>query len=214
MTKNEAVLSFLSNNYPDAKCSLDFSSPFQCLVAVMLSAQTTDKAVNQVTPSLFSSFPDAFSMAQADVSEIEEKIKTLGLYHNKAKNLSDLANTLVNQYEADLPKEKEDVLSLPGVGIKTCNVVLSETRNVPAIAVDRHVARIAYRLGYAKKDNEPSKIEAKLEKQFPKEEWINLHHRLIAFGRDVCHSQNPECGRCLLHEYCSYFKKSSLTKGK
>lgn len=214
MGKNEVVLSYLAANYPGATCTLTFKDPFQCLIAVSLSAQTTDKAVNEVTPALFSRYPDPFALAQATPQEVEKYIKRLGLYHNKAKHLVDLSNALVNQFENAVPLDKESLMSLPGVGIKTANVVLANCAAVPSIPVDTHVGRIAKCLGYARTDDEPEAVEKKLEKQFPKEEWLNLHYRLIAFGRDVCHSKNPECGRCGLTSVCPYFKKYFSTIGK
>jgi endonuclease-3 len=214
MTKNEAVLSFLDANFADAKCALHFHNPFECLIAVSLSAQTNDKSVNQVTPALFLAYPDPFALAKASVKEVEPYIESLGLYHNKAKNIVNLANALVNQFDNAVPLKKEDLLSLPGVGIKTANVVLAECAGVPAIAVDTHVNRVAVRLGYAKKSDEPFTVEKKLEKQFDPKDYIKLHHQIIAFGRAICHSQKPECARCGLHEHCLYFKKCALTTDK
>jgi endonuclease-3 len=211
MTKNEAVVSFLNARFPDAKCALHFANPFQCLIAVSLSAQTNDKSVNEVTPALFLAYPDPFALAKADPREVEGYIKRLGLYHNKAKHLVDLANALVNQFMNEVPLNKDDLMSLPGVGIKTANVVLAECANVPAIAVDTHVNRVAVRLGYGNKNDAPEDVEAKLEKQFDPSLYIQLHHQIIAFGRAICHSQKPECDSCPLHEYCLYFKKCVIT---
>lgn len=214
MRKNEEVSSVLLSSFPNAKCTLDFVNPFQCLVAVLLSAQTNDSAVNKCTPQLFSAYPDPFALAKASVQEVEPFIQSLGLYHNKAKNLVDLANRLVNQFDNAVPLKKEDLISLPGVGIKTANVVLLECARIPSFPVDTHVGRIAKRLGYAKKNDEPEIVEKKLEKQFPKESWGSLHHCFIAFGREICHSQKPECERCRLQGYCSFYKKNSSTTGK
>jgi endonuclease-3 len=214
MTKNEAVLAFLEDRFPDAKCALHFADPFQCLIAVSLSAQTNDKSVNQVTPALFLAYPDPFALAKADPKEVEPYIESLGLYHNKAKNIVNLANALVNQFDNAVPLKKEELLTLPGVGIKTTNVVLAECAGVPAIAVDTHVNRVAVRLGYATKKDEPVDVEKKLEKQFDSKDYIKLHHQIIAFGRAICHSQKPECEKCGLKEYCSYFKKCALTTAK
>jgi len=214
MGQNDEVESFLNQRFPDAKCALDFSNPFQCLVAVVLSAQTNDQAVNRVTPALFSSYPDPFALAKAEPEEIEKIIKTLGIYHHKAKNLIDLANSLVNQFDNGVPLRKEDLLSLPGVGNKTANVVLAETVSRPAIAVDTHVERVAKRLGYVKKNDDPSTVEEELEKQFPKAHWIKLHHQFIAFGRALCRAKKPLCGGCGLRSHCLYFKKNSSTTAK
>jgi endonuclease-3 len=215
MTANDAkIADALNELLPDARCALDFTTPFQCVVAVALSAQTTDKSVNEVTPALFSRFPDAKSMAEADVSEIENLIMRLGLYKNKAKNLSLLAKKVVEDFGGEIPNSREALTSLPGVGIKTSNVVRAECFGVPAIAVDTHVARVSYRLGYCKEGEDPVKIESILERRFPKEKWIKLHHQIIWFGRLVCHARNPECDKCPLKEYCRYFKKVSSKTGK
>lgn len=213
-TKTEAVISFLSGQYPKAACTLDFTTPFQCLVAVILSAQTSDESVNKATPALFKTYPDASSLSQASILEIESKICRLGLYHNKAKNLSALAKTLMGNYHGEVPLDFATLVQLPGVGIKTANVVLMEITRRPSFAVDTHVGRIYKRLGYAKKDDEPIQVEKKLEKAFPESTWIDLHHRSIAFGRDICHAIHPECERCKLTSYCSFFKKASTIKGK
>lgn len=215
MTANDAkIADALNELLPDARCALDFTTPFQCVVAVALSAQTTDKSVNEVTPALFSRFPDAKSMAEADVSEIENLIMRLGLYKNKAKNLSLLAKKVVEVFGGEIPNSREALTSLPGVGIKTSNVVRAECFGVPAIAVDTHVARVSYRLGYCKEGEDPVKIESILERRFPKEKWIKLHHQIIWFGRLVCHARNPECDKCPLKGYCRYFKKISSKTGK
>ena len=215
MTANDkAIAEALNELLPDAKCALDFKTPFQCLMAVALSAQTTDKAVNDVTPALFSRFPDARSMAEADVKDIESLIMKLGLFKNKARNLSAMSKRLVEDFGGEVPNSREALTSLPGVGIKTSNVVRAECFNEPAIAVDTHVARVSYRLGYCKKDEDPVKIEAILERRFPKEKWIKLHHQIIWFGRLVCHAKNPSCESCPLEPYCRHSKKSSSKTGK
>jgi len=214
MTKSTEVSDYLRRRYQDAKCALNFSNPFECLLAVVLSAQTSDQAVNLVTPALFMSYPDPFALAKAEPREVASKIKRLGLYKTKAKNLVDLANMIVNQFDNAVPLRKNDLMSLPGVGVKTANVVLAETLGRPAFAVDTHVARIAKRLGFAKNSDEPSTIEARLEKEFSKKDWIDLHHRFIAFGRDLCRAKNPHCEECELRETCLYFKKKSSTTAK
>lgn len=210
----EKVISFLDESFPDAKCSLAFSSPFECLVAVMLSAQTTDESVNKITPNFFRDFPSAFELAQTDIALIENDIYSLGLYRNKAKNLLLMAKKLVELYSGEVPNDKAKLVCLPGVGNKTANVVLAECFKVPSFPVDTHVGRIAKRLGYARSIDSPDIIEKKLEKIFPREQWIALHHRFIAFGRAICHSQNPDCLSCPLNSYCPYFKKASSKTGK
>ncbi|MCR5491539.1 MAG: endonuclease III, partial [Bacilli bacterium] len=161
MTANDARIAELLNELlPDARCALNFETPFQCVVAVALSAQTTDKSVNDVTPALFSRFPDAKSMANADIEEIENLIMRLGLYKNKARNLLAMAKIVDEKYGGEIPNSREALTALPGVGIKTSNVVRAECFGEPAIAVDTHVARVATRLGYCKKGEDPVKIEA------------------------------------------------------
>ena len=213
-TRSEAVLAYLKKRFPNPRCGLVFHNPFECLVSIALSAQTTDVSVNKVTPILFEKFPDAFSMSKAPISEIEDCIKSLGLYRNKAKSIQSLSQCLVEKYGGEVPRTKAELVKLPGVGNKTAGVFLLEIERVPAIPVDTHITRIAERLGYAKAEIGPDAIEKKLEKAFPKEEHIYLHHALIWFGREICHAKNPQCGDCELQGYCAYFKKSSLTKGK
>ena len=208
------VATELEKLFPEAKAELIFHNPFECLCCVMISAQTTDVSVNKVTPALFAAYPDAKAMAQADVKDVEDKIRSIGLYRNKAKNLVELAKILVRDYDGEVPNTKEELVKLPGVGIKTANVVGGECFGIPAIAVDTHVARIAKRLGLAPEKATPEEVEAKLEKKFPKELHIKMHHRIIWFGRRICHAQKPECGRCPFTYTCLYFKKTSAMTGK
>lgn len=209
MEKTELIQSYLDEILPDAKCALVFSNPFECLCAVMLSAQTTDKSVNQVTPSLFSAFPDAFALAKAEQKDVESIIQSLGLYRNKAKNLIGLSIALVERHNGVVPNDKKALTELPGVGVKTANVVLAECFGVPAIAVDTHLTRVSKRLGLAKEDDDPLEIEKKLERRFPKERWIKLHHQLIWFGRIQCKAISPLCENCKLQEICRDFKKKN-----
>ena len=207
MEKNSLIQQYLNEILPEAKCALVFSNPFECLCAVMLSAQTTDKSVNEVTPKLFANYPDAFALSKADVKDVEAIIKTLGLYRNKAKNLVGIATALVERYGGEVINDKKALTSLPGVGIKTANVVCAEYFGVPAIAVDTHLSRVSKRLGLAKDDDEPIEIEKKLERRFPKEDWIKLHHQMIWFGRLYCKAISPQCESCKLQGICRYFKK-------
>lgn len=207
-------LDYLERLFPEPGCALHFSNPFECLCAVMLSAQTTDESVNRVTPALFSSYPDAFALAKADIKDVENIIHSIGLYHAKAKNLLALSNALVEQYDGQVPANKEKMRTLAGVGVKTSNVVGAICFGIPAIAVDTHVARVSKRLGYAKDDDEPEEIEVKLERRFPKEKHIRLHYQIILFGRNVCHAKKPECERCELCSRCRYFKKNSSIRGR
>ena len=212
--KNEkvaAILSYLHDNYDDAKTALDFSNDYECLVSIILSAQTTDKSVNKVTPALFKHFPDFESLGKASIEEIENDIKTLGLYHNKAKSINALGKVMASEYNSIIPSDKKTLTSLPGVGIKTAGVFLLERRGEQVIPVDTHVRRIAIRLGFAGENDEFSVIERKLEKAFPYEEHSFVHHSFINFGRTKCSAQRPACEGCPLAVYCKY---NSSTKGK
>lgn len=212
--KNEkvaAILSYLHDNYDDAKTALDFSNDYECLVSIILSAQTTDKSVNKVTPALFKHFPDFESLGKASIEEIENDIKTLGLYHNKAKSINALGKVMASEYSSIIPSDKKTLTSLPGVGIKTAGVFLLERRGEQVIPVDTHVRRIAIRLGFAGENDEFSAIERKLEKAFPYEEHSFVHHSFINFGRTKCSAQRPACEGCPLAVYCKY---NSSTKGK
>ena len=212
--KNEkvaAILSYLHDNYDDAKTALDFTNDYECLVSIILSAQTTDKSVNKVTPALFKHFPDFESLGKASIEEIENDIKTLGLYHNKAKSINALGKVMASEYNSVIPSDKKTLTSLPGVGIKTAGVFLLERRGEQVIPVDTHVRRIAIRLGFAGENDEFSAIERKLEKAFPYEEHSFVHHSFINFGRTKCSAQRPACEGCPLASYCKY---NSSTKGK
>lgn len=212
--KDSLFLEYLHQHYGDAKCALHFSNDLECLVAILLSAQTTDNSVNNVTPSLFDAFKEAKDYAEASLEDIEDKIRSLGLYHNKAKSLKSLGIALTERYGGVVPHDFTLLKELPGVGTKTAGVFLIERADRPAIPVDTHVKRVSERLKYAKSVDTPLKIQAKLEKTFPREEWKFLHHAMIWFGRKECHAIKPSCSRCVMHEYCSYFKKTSSTTDK
>ena len=214
MGKSEEVLSYLISTYPNAKCALHFSNDYECLVAIVLSAQTTDKSVNKVTPTLFSHFPNVASLMHAKIEDLENDIKSLGLYKNKAKSLQKLGEYVYLRTNGVIPHDKETLLKIPGVGEKTARVFLLERANAPFIPVDTHLSRIAKRLGYAKENDSPLLIERKLEKNFPIEKWGFLHHAFIEFGRNQCTARNPCCSNCPLSKYCRYFKKNSSTTGK
>ncbi len=214
-SKIEFLSSSFKAHYPDAKCSLVFHSPYECLVAVLLSAQCTDEKVNKVTPNLFAKYPNIDALAEADLADLQNCIHSLGLYKNKAKNLQNLAIFISNNLGGEIPNDYKTLVSLPGVGNKTARVVLMESFGAPSFPVDTHVARISVRLGLAKEGLEPIGIEKKLESYFDKEDQAKLHHCFIDFGRDICHARNPECARCFLQSECHYFeKKSSFKTGK
>jgi endonuclease-3 len=196
-----AVLGGLRELYPDARTELDFGTPFQLVIATLLSAQATDVSVNAATPALFARYPTAEAMAQAAPEDVEPFIKTIGLYRNKAKNAVATARRLTEAYGGEVPRTVEELITLPGVGRKTANVVVSNAYGVPAIAVDTHVGRLARRLGFSAHDD-PDKVEADLQKLFAPEDWVFLHHGLILHGRRVCTARKPNCAGCGLAAIC------------
>ena len=204
MPKNNSlfIAEELNKLYPNAKCELKHRSHFQLLIAVILSAQTTDEKVNSVTSILFSKYPNAETLAKADRNEIETIIKPIGLYRNKAKNIVEVANILVSKYHGKVPNKRDDLEALPGVGRKTANIILNNCFNECAFAVDTHVSRVSKRLGIASIDDEPLTIEKKLMAYFPKELWGKLHHQFIFFGRYKCKALKPECDDCPFITIC------------
>ena len=191
----------LARLYPEARCSLDFGSPFQLLVATILSAQCTDVRVNLVTPGLFAKFPDPESMALADPAEVEALIKSTGFYRNKAKSILKCAQQLVEQHGGVVPQTMEHLVPLGGVGRKTANVILGNAFGVPGLPVDTHVGRLARRLGLTR-STDPVRIEGELTAIVPKKEWTAFGLRMIYHGRQVCHSQSPKCDECTLARMC------------
>ena len=204
--RTKEILEVLKEDYPDAKCELNHISPFQLLVATILSAQTTDKKVNEVTETLFKDYPDLDAFLTLDVSELEERIKQIGLYRSKAKNLIMMCNQLKQNFNGEVPKTMEEITSLAGAGRKTANVVLSNAFGVPSIAVDTHVFRVSNRLALADSNN-VLEVEKQLQKELPKDEWSLTHHLLIFHGRRCCIARNPKCEICNLTKYCKYYKE-------
>ena len=204
--RKDWIIEELKRLYPDAKPALEFSNPFELLVATILSAQTTDIQVNKVTRSLFKVYGTPEAMANCDEEDLMERIRSIGLYRNKAKNLKAMANMLVDEYGGVVPADKKELVKLPGVGTKTANVVVSNAFGIPAIAVDTHVFRVSNRLGLV---DEPTveKTEAALEKVIKKEDWSLMHHCLIYHGRRVCKARNPMCDTCTLKPECLYGRK-------
>lgn len=188
--------------FPQATCELVYHCPHELLIAVVLSAQTTDKAVNKVTPILFQTFPTIESLANASLEDIENCIKTIGLYRNKAKSVKGLANQLLNDFNGIVPKTRKQLMTLPGVGRKTANVVLSECYHIPAIAVDTHVERISKRLGLAKQQDDVLTVEKKLMRKIDRNLWSKAHHQFIFFGRYLCTAKSPKCQECTVSQYC------------
>jgi len=197
----EKVVATLRRLYPDAKCSLNFRTPLELLVATILSAQCTDERVNQVTPALFARFRTAQDYAQADPKELESYIRPTGFYRAKARNIIACCKALVERYGGELPRTLEELTQLPGVGRKTANVVLGTIWGVPGIVVDTHVRRLARRMGLTR-HTDPDKIERDLMELIPQEEWIAFGHRMIYHGRQVCLARNPKCDTCALNSFC------------
>ena len=205
MTKQEKInktLEFIDSLFPNAKCELFYNQDYELAIAVMLSAQTTDKAVNKVTATLFSRFPTIESLKNAELSEIEDIIKSIGLYKNKAKNIKDLARVLVDEFDGVLPSDKNDLQRLPGIGNKSAGVIRCEVFKIPDLPVDTHIIRISNRLGFANAKDEPIDIEHKLKKLIPEDRWIKTHHQLIHFGRYFCTAKKPQCEACKLRDFC------------
>ena len=198
---SDIVLNKLDLMFPDARCELNYTKDYELLIATVLSAQCTDKRVNMVTADLFKKY-DLKSLANAKLSNIEQIIKPVGTYKRKAEYLVEISRSLLKNYNGVVPNDRKYLEKLPGVGRKTCNVVLSNVYNVPTIAVDTHVARVSKRLQLAKLDDNVNTIECKLMRKFPKEKWSRLHHQLVLFGRYICKAQKPNCDECLLRDYC------------
>lgn len=198
----EFILQKLDEMYPNAHCELNYTTIFELLIAVMLSAQTTDISVNKVTPKLFERYKSPQELANASLKDVENYIHTLGLYKNKSKNLIEMSKVLLDKFNGEVPKTKEELLTLPGVGVKTASVVLIEGYKIPAFPVDTHIERISKRLGIAKKSDDAIKVMEKLMKKYPKETWGKLHHQMIFFGRYTCNARKPKCEECLLKEKC------------
>ena len=197
----ERVLAALADHYPDAATELDSGTPFELLIATILSAQATDVSVNAATPALFRAYPDAHALAKATAAEIEPFIRTIGLFRTKGKNIVAAATRLVERHGGEVPDDFDALLALPGVGRKTANVVASNVFGRPGIAVDTHVGRLARRLKFSRHDD-PDKVERDLEALFPEERWTFLHHALILHGRRVCHARGPACETCSLAGDC------------
>jgi endonuclease III len=196
-----AIAQHLAELYPDVECPLAHRNTFELLVAVILSAQCTDAAVNKVTPALFCRFPDPISLSRATTAEIEALIRSLGLYRAKAKSLQCCARQLVEEFSGEVPATMKQLIQLSGVGRKTANVILGHAFDTPGIAVDTHCKRLARRLGLTRQ-REPTKIEQDLSRMLPPSEWTGFSHRLIIHGRRVCYARRPACERCVLSELC------------
>ncbi|MBR5996614.1 MAG: endonuclease III [Bacilli bacterium] len=206
-TNIKPLLDYLDEILPTAKCELLYTKDYELVIAVMLSAQTTDKSVNAVTPILFKKYPTLDALYDAPLEDIEEIIKPIGLYKNEAKNLKGIVKDLVDRFNGVVPSDKEQLMTLPGVGNKTAGVIRAEIFQIPDLPVDTHILRISKRLNLAKKDDEPIDVERKLKKIIPEERWIKSHHQLIHFGRYYCIARSPKCENCKISDMCIYKRK-------
>ncbi|GAB1156981.1 MULTISPECIES: endonuclease III [Paenibacillus] len=205
------ILDTMEAMFPDAHCELNHSNAFELTVAVLLSAQCTDETVNKVTADLFQKYTSPADYLAVPLEELEQDIRRIGLYRNKAKHIQNMCRILIEQYGGDVPQEHDQLVTLPGVGRKTANVVVSNAFGVPAIAVDTHVERVSKRLGLAGWDDSVLEVEKKLMKRVPRDEWTLTHHRIIFFGRYHCKAQNPACHICPLLDVCREGKKRMKT---
>ncbi|MGY3778163.1 endonuclease III [Isobaculum melis] len=196
------AIEVMGEMFPEAKAELEHRNAFELLIAVMLSAQATDISVNKATPALFAAYPTPEAFVAADLYDIEDKIKTIGLYRNKAKHIKGCCERLVNEYQSQVPQTREDLMTLPGVGRKTANVVLGDAFGIPAIAVDTHVERVTKRLGICRIKDTVLQVEETLMEKLPKKMWVDGHHRLIFFGRYHCTARKPKCDQCPLLAEC------------
>ena len=201
---NKEIFDYLDSLYPNPKCELNYKKDYELLIAIVLSAQTTDKGVNGVTSILFKKYPDLESLSKASISDVIDIIRPIGTFNKKAFNVIEISKRLLDI--GYVPNDRDFLESLPGVGRKTVNVVLSNIYNEPLIAVDTHVARVSVRLGLAKAQDDVLTIEKKLNRKFPKDKLCRLHHQLVLFGRYYCKANNPSCDGCKLKERCHYKK--------
>ena len=203
MNRVEKIEEYLEELYPDAHCELNYNKDYELLLAVMLSAQTTDKRVNKVTKVLFKKYDTLEKLSKADIKDLEDIIKEIGTYHKKAVFLKEIAETLTKDYNSVMPRDRKTLEKLPGVGRKTVNVVLGELGLVPTIAVDTHVNRVSKRLKLAKDTDSVLEVEKKLKRKIKRENWVKRHHQLIFFGRYHCKAVKSECKNCKLKDICT-----------
>ena len=200
--KNNLISDYLDYLFPNPKCELIYNTDYELLIAVVLSAQSTDKRVNLVTPVIFKKYPTLKDLKEADIEDLENIIRQVGSHHKKASYIKNIARILVDEYQGIVPRDRDKLIEFPGVGRKTANVFLSEYYNEPAIAVDTHVERVSKRLGLAYSKDDVLTIEKKLMNKFPKDKWAKLHLQLVLFGRYHCKAIKPECRYCKLIDIC------------
>ena len=208
MNKYKIIIDTLKTMYPDARCELNHDSPYELLIATILSAQSTDKRVNIVTKDLFKVANTAEDMLALGEEKLKEYIRSIGFYNAKSKNIILASKDIIDKFDGEVPRDMKNLTSLAGVGRKTANVVMSNCFDVPAIAVDTHVFRLAHRLGFSNK-KDVLQVEYDLQKKISKKDWTYAHHLLIFHGRYRCKAQNPSCTDCQLSDYCNYYKKKS-----
>ena len=205
----EEILNCLDNLFPDAHCELNYTKDYELLIAIVLSAQTTDKRVNKVTPILFNKYKTLEELSKASLEDIENIIREIGTFKKKSMFVKNIATSLVEDCNGIVPNDRKYLESLSGVGRKTVNVFLAEYYKVPAIAVDTHVERVSKRLTLAKTSSDVREVEESLMKKIPKERWIKTHHQLIFFGRYHCKAINPNCNECQLKNLCQYYQRNN-----
>lgn len=208
-----AIYAVLKLHYPNVHCELNFNSPFQLLVATVLSAQCTDKRVNIVTRELFKSYPDASAMSRANLRDLQKLIRSTGFFRAKSKNIKGLSLQIMEEFGGRVPRNIEDLTRLPGVGRKTANVVLGHAFDIPGITVDTHFGRLSRRFGWTHEKN-PEKVECEVGELIPRKEWTNLSQRMIWHGRQICHSRKPACGACPLAKLCPSYGIGELNPAK
>lgn len=207
MTKKEIAklaCEELQKIYPDVKCSLDYTKPYELMIGARLAAQCTDARVNIVTKTLFKKYPSLEAFANADIEELEQDVKPCGFYHTKAKSIKEMAGQLINDFGGEVPDTMEELLTLSGIGRKTANLMLGDIFGKPAIVTDTHCIRITWRLGLTK-NKEPAKVEKDLIKLIPPENSSHFCHQIVEFGRDICSARKPKCGDCPLNYFCKYY---------
>jgi endonuclease-3 len=207
--KAAEIVKGLSQAYPQARCSLLFKNPLEILIATILSAQCTDKRVNEVTKTLFKKYKTAEDYARGPLIDLEEDIRPTGFFHNKAKNIKDCCLELIEKHQGNVPQTMEELVALPGIGRKTANVVLGNAFGIPGIVVDTHVGRIAQRLGLTQ-EKDPVKIEFALMPLIPKKHWIIFSHQMIEHGRSLCTARSPKCPFCFIRSYCDFVSQAEL----